>query len=77
MDRCLVEHITSSSGVGEVSRPFCYVGFTNEVQELPRGGLGGSAHLRTIEVSCYKFCFSLDRWNILKRIDELGELKTV
>lgn len=57
--------------------PALYVGFKNEFQELLLDSLVKPNYLRSTEVSCYNFGFSLDECSVLERLGDLRQLKVV
>lgn len=75
--KCDVQDIIFSSELCNILRPSSQVGFTNDIQELRWGSLGGPAVLRSTKVSCYMFRFSMDGCNIPERPDNVKEPKVV
>lgn len=53
------------------------VGITNEFEAMRIGSFGGTVGLRSIKVTGYKVCLSLDGSSLLQLLDELKELRNI
>lgn len=51
-----------------MQHPSLYVGFMSKLHKVAMGSLGEPADLWSIEVSCYKFRFSVDGCNVRERM---------
>lgn len=70
------QDIVSSGRISDMLYPFSHVGLPNEFLELRRGSLDGT-DLVSNKVSCRKFCFSMDEYRLLERLNEVRKLKVV
>lgn len=69
VDEHEIQDIISFRMVSGILRPFSYVSFIKNVQELQTDSLGGPADLRGVKAFYQKTGFSVDGNSVLRRPD--------